>query len=64
MNDSYGISQQIQQSTHEALCSVYETREQQRVALQLQQQQRHQQELQQYHAHYGQQNNQGYGHHA
>lgn len=64
MNDSYGISQQIQQSTHEALCSVYETREQQRVALHLQQQQRHQQELQQYNAHYSRQNNQGSGRHA
>lgn len=61
MNDSYGISQQIEQSTHEALCAVYEAREQQRIALHLQQQQRHQQSLDQYHAYYGSQPNQAYG---
>ncbi len=61
MNDSYGISQQIEQSTHAALCAVYEAREQQRVALQSQQQQRHQQDLQQYTAYYGPQHNQEYG---
>ncbi|DBA72418.1 TPA: hypothetical protein ACH3X2_010451 [Trebouxia sp. C0005] len=64
LNDSYGISQQIEQSTHEALCSVYEAREQQRIALHLQQQQRYQHDLQQYNACYGQHHNQGYGNQA
>ena len=60
MNDSYGISQQVEQSTHEALCAVYEQREQQRVVLHHQQQQRHQQDLQQYNAYYALQYSQEY----
>ena len=62
--DTYGISQQIEQCAHQALCSVYEAREQERVALHLRQQQRHQLELDQYNAYYNlqpdQQPNQSY----
>lgn len=50
--ESYGISQQIEHCAHQALCSVYEAREQERVALHLQQQQRYQMELKQYNAYY------------
>lgn len=50
--DSYGISQQIEQCAHQALCAVYEAREQERVALHLQQQQRYQLQLDHYNARY------------
>ncbi|KAL3144501.1 hypothetical protein ABBQ32_004238 [Trebouxia sp. C0010 RCD-2024] len=55
MNDSYGISQQIEQSTHQALCAVYEAREQQRLALHHQQQQQYQVTMEQYKAYCGSQ---------
>ena len=51
-NDAYGMSQQIEQSVHEALCSVYEAREQQRLLVHDAQQQRHQQALDQYNRRY------------
>lgn len=55
MNGSYGISQQIEQSAHQALCAVYEDREQQRLALHHQQQQQYQLTMKQYDAYYGSQ---------
>lgn len=57
MNDSYGISQQIEQSAHQALCAVYEAREQQRLALHHQQQQQYQKSMEQYNAYYSSQSN-------
>ena len=57
MNDTYGISQQIEQSAHLALCAVYEAREQQRLALHHQQQQQFQRSMEQYNAYYGSQPN-------
>lgn len=53
MNDSYGISQQIEQSAHQALCTVYEAREEQRLALHHQQQQQYNLSMEQYNAYYG-----------
>ena len=52
-NDGYGISQQIEHSVHEALCAVYESREQQRLSIHQAQQQQHQQNLDRYNTYYG-----------
>lgn len=52
-NDEYGISQQIEHSVHEALCAVYEAREQERLSIHQAQQQRHQQNLEHYSTYYG-----------
>lgn len=57
MNESYGISQQIEQSAHQALCAVYEAREEQRLALHHQQQQQYNSSMEQYNAYYGSQPN-------
>ena len=59
LNESYGISQQIDQSAHQALCAVYEQREQERLVLHHEQQQRYQLELEQFHARFGLQANPG-----